>query len=197
MKKSVFTAALVFAAVFVLGGCGGNISADGSGKKPATDDRIYNNVADFSSKQGWQGWHYLYRDSMGEIYKMTFDLDTGRWNGRDFYCYNRIGEQHPGNNTETLIGWQATVDGSVSVAGTVVRNPVDFSGDGVFYYVTLNDREEDDYLFSVVVEEDEKTPYKIEFTADVKAGDMLYFCINGNANNSFDSTCSNITIQYR
>ena len=164
---------------------------------PSTDDRVYNNVADFSSQQGWNGWYYLYRDSMGEIYSMTFDLDTGRWNGRDFYCYNSIGEQHPGNNTETIIAWKATVNGTVSVSGSVVRNPVDWKGDGVFYYVTLNQTEDEDYLFSTVVEALNKDPYAIEFETQVKAGDILYFCINGNVNNSYDSTCSNITIQYK
>ena len=171
---------------------------DGNDKEGANgeDTRVYNNVQDFSSLQGWNGWYYLYRDSMGEIYKMTFDLDGGRWNGRDFYCYNAVGEQHPGNNTETIIGWKASVNGTVKVSGNVVRNPADWSGDGVFYYVTLNENDED-YLYSTLIEPLERTPYEFAFEAEVKAGDMIYFCINLNANNSFDSTCSNITIEYK
>lgn len=192
MKKFILVA-MTFAMLFGACAC----SRETEQEKPTTDDRVYNNVADFSSQQGWNGWYYMYRDSMGEIYKMTFDLDSGRWNGRDFYCYNAIGEQHPGNNTETLIAWQASVDGTVSVTGSVVRNPVDWAGDGVFYYVTLGETDDEDYLFSTVVEEDEREPYAIEFETPVKAGDMLYFCINGNASNSYDSTCSNITIQYK
>lgn len=192
MKKILLTI-LTLSMLFALAACGGS----GEQAGPATDDRVYNNVADFSSQQGWNGWQYLYRDSMGEIYKMTFDLDTGRWNGRDFYCYNAIGEQHPGNNTETIIGWQATVDGTVSVSGSVVRNPVDWSGDGIFYYVTLNQTEDEDYLFSTVVEAQEREPYPFAFETKVKAGDILYFCINGNVNNSYDSTASNITIEYK
>ena len=199
MKKAIVKAAALLATAataFALCACG---ETGGNANDPDTnrrDERVYNNVQDFSSLQGWNGWHYLYRDAMGEIYKMTFDLDGGRWNGRDFYCYNSPTEQHPGNNTETIIGWKATVNGKVQVTGSVTRNPADWSGDGVFYYVTLNE-EEDDYLFSPLIEPLEKTPYEMEFEADVKAGDMLYFCINLNANNSFDSTQSNITIQYK
>ena len=193
MKKFVLIA-IVFALLLAVCACAPD---EEQSQQPATDDRVYNNVADFSTQQGWNGWYYMYRDSMGEVYNMTFDLDAGRWNGRDFYCYNSIGEQHPGNNTETLIVWKATVDGTVAVSGSVVRNPVDWGGDGVFYYVTLGVSEEEEYLFSTVVEEDEREPYAIEFETPVKAGDLICFCINGNANNSYDSTCSNITIQYK
>ena len=191
MKKSAYFAALSLCAVTALSvcGCGEQPSA------PQTDSRVYNNVADFSSRQGYLGWHYLYRDSMGEIYKMTFDYGTGRWNGRDFYCYNSPVEQHPGNNVETLIGWQATVEGRVQVTGSVTRNPADWSGDGVFYYVTLNDGEED-YLFSALIGAEVPDPYAVSFEAQVKAGDMLYFCINGNGNNSYDITVSDITVKY-
>ena len=162
---------------------------------PAVEDRVYNNVADFSSQQGWNGWYYAYRDSMGNVYYMVFDLDTGRWNGRDYYCCIGIGEQHPGNNSETLIIWEAPKDGSVSVSGSVVRCPADWMGDGVFYYVTLNDSEES-YLWSQLVEPLERNPYELTFTTEVKRGDRLMFCINGNASNAYDSTRSNITIEY-
>lgn len=198
MRKTFIKAAalmLTAATAVALCACGDGDPNDGSDPN-AKDTRVYNNVQDFSSLQGWNSWYYLYRDAMGEVYKMTFDLDGGRWNGRDFYCYNSPTEQHPGNNTETIVGWKATVNGTVKVNGSVVRCPADWSGDGVFYYVTLNGDEEN-YLFSTLIEPLERTPYEFAFEQEVKAGDMLYFCINLNANNSYDSTCSNITIEYK
>lgn len=73
MKKFILVA-MTFAMLFGACAC----SRETEQEKPTTDDRVYNNVADFSSQQGWNGWYYMYRDSMGEIYKMTFDLDSGR-----------------------------------------------------------------------------------------------------------------------
>lgn len=157
----------------------------------------YNNITDFSNRQGWRNWYYLYGDVEAPEY-MVFDLDNGRWNGRDWYSFMEIRQFHPGNNGETILGFKAPKKGTLDVSGTITRCPTDFNAqnaDGVFVYAVYNTTE-NDYLYSETLAKDAKDPYAVAFTQEVKAGEMLYFVLNANGNNSFDNTRFDITVKY-
>ena len=155
----------------------------------------FNNVTDFSNKHGYKNWYYMYGD-VDDPRLMVFDMDIGRWNGKDFYAFMEIGQIHPGNNTETFYGFKAPKDGTLHVSGDVKRTPTAYGeGDGVFTYIAFNNSE-NDYLFSKTKNKDDNTVSEFEFDVEVKAGDMLFFVTNASANNSYDNTKWNIDIAY-
>ncbi|MGN1100159.1 MAG: hypothetical protein ACI4S9_07405 [Christensenellales bacterium] len=152
---------------------------------------------DFSNAQGYRNWYYLYGNTDGDLNYMTFDLDEGKWRGKDFYSKNGINEQHPGNNTETIIGFYCDRNGEISVQGSVTRCPVDWMGDGLFFYAAYYSGSlSDEYLTSFSIDALEKKPYEYEFTKKVKKGDFIYFAVNANGNNSYDSVRNSINIKY-
>lgn len=172
-------------------------------RKPETSTReedlnTYSFVRDFSNMHGYRGWSYCYGD-VEEPKKMTYDLELCVWRGRDFYAYMKINEQHPGNNSETIIAFTAPKAGMVSVTGSIIRCPAQWSGDGVFFYVValINEKLEDDYLTSTIVGELQEEAFEYTFTKKLSANDTLYFVINPNKDNSHDQVRNDIVIEFQ
>lgn len=186
------TAACIFTAAG-LAGCG-----DGNDGKPVEVLSSYNNITDFSNKQGWRNWYYLYGDVEEPSY-MVFDMDGARWNGRDFYSFIEIRQFHPGNNGESILGFKAPKSGTLKIDGVIKRCPTDFNAqnaDGVFVYVT-SDKNLENYLWDKIISKDSREEHTFALEPKVKAGEFIYFILNPNGNNSFDNTSFDITISYK
>lgn len=169
-------------------------SACTTGKKET--DTSFDFVNDFANVQGYKNWYYFYGDTEEPKY-MIFDVDYNMWRGRDFYSRVQINEQHPGNNTETIIAFKAPKDGKLKVDGSIVRCPAVWDGDGVFFYISYFYKViAEEYMFSANIDTMDKTPTEYSFELEVKKDAFLYFTINANSSNTYDAVTNQILIKY-
>ncbi len=159
----------------------------------------YDFKRDFSNKQGYRGWYYLYGDTSGKLYPMTYNETVGMYRGADFWSRISIHDNIPGLNTETVIGFKAPEKCKAKVSVSIFRNPPDGykSGqDGVWFFGFKNKfGSGDSLLFSEQVVDSEYTLHTFEFTAQVNGGDMLYFALNANNNQNNDNCVISINIK--
>lgn len=197
MKKILAIAALALC-VLPLAACGGQ-RGETEKEEPQTELLSeYDFVRDFSSMQGYRGWNYYRADLEGNLSPMTYHEDYGMYRGADYWMKIGIYEVVPGLNAESVISFTSPADTHLDVKATIFRNPPDgyASGqDGVWFYGVLNDFNSPDLLFSEIVAENEYVLHEIEFSVDVKKGDVIYFSLNNNGGQNNDNSVIRINIK--
>ena len=196
MKKILALAAL-FLCVLPLAACGGNKE---TGKEEPQQELLpeYDFVRDFSSMQGYRGWNYYRGDLDGNLFPMTYHEDYGMYRGADYWMKIGIYEVVPGLNAESVISFTSPADTRLDVTATIFRNPPDGFGagqDGVWFYGVLNDYTSEDLLFSEIVAENEYVLHTVEFSQDVKKGDVIYFALSCNGGQNNDNSVIRINIK--
>lgn len=201
MKKTariLFLAAAVLLILFAAAGCKKEPEQENTADIP----NVYNNYDDFSTLHGYMGWYYMFgnlSDSEADstLSKMVFDLDIGRWNGKDFYVFIEKNQMHPGNNSEVILGWKAPKSGSITLDCTVTHCPTDptaVTADGVLFYVQKGFS--DEYVMSKQIARDDVEEHKMSDNLTVKKDEMIFFVINAAGNNSYDNTRVLANIEY-
>ena len=160
----------------------------------------YGFVQDFSNKQGYRGWWYLFGDENSDTgySPMTYHEDFAEYRGEDFWSRISIYNTIPGLNSEVAVAFQVPRACTASVVSTIYRNPPDGFGigqDGVWYYAFANEfTTADELLFSEYVVDDEIMLHTLTFERVCEEGDVLYFVINSRANQSNDNCVFDISI---
>ncbi|MFD2328520.1 FG-GAP-like repeat-containing protein [Cohnella sp. GCM10020058] len=147
----------------------------------------YQASALFSKGQGWYGWSY--KQWNGSAYSdMTWNSAAGRWQGTQPYVLILADRQHP-DTYDAVRAWTAPYAGTVTVSGTVRLEST--GGDGIVAAVKKNGT-------TVWGPQTVTTTTGMahSFTVSVAAGDVLYFIVNKNGTNSYDTTIWNPTIAY-
>ncbi|OGX68648.1 MAG: hypothetical protein A2189_01195 [Paenibacillus sp. RIFOXYA1_FULL_44_5] len=142
----------------------------------------------FSKGQGWYGWSYNQWDGVGYS-NMTWDNTNNYWIGSQPYSLIGSNWQHPDLN-DSARTWTAPYSGTVRIQGTVQKQTS--SGDGVIVKIIKN---------STVIWGPQTitttTGMSHDFTTTVNAGDSIYFIVNKNGDNSYDTTNWDPIIAYQ
>lgn len=143
----------------------------------------------FSSAQGANQWSY-YQLQSSAYSPMTWDAAASMWRGGDG-GFPLIGASsvHPGGNSDVVIKWNAPASGTYRITGTVADGDSS-CGDGVI----VNILQDSTTLWSAAVANGNTTGNNHSFSANLAAGDSLYFIVNRNASYDCDTTVWNPTV---
>lgn len=143
-------------------------------------------TTEFSSTQGTNGWYY--KEWNGSTY-LNMTLDGSRWKGSETYSLIMNNAQHPGANVDSSRIWQASTNANIEIKGNAKMNQ---SGlDGVIVSILKNSQ----VIWTRAIEAtDTVTGVNFDILTNVVPGDNIYFKVNKNINNYFDSTLINPTI---
>jgi hypothetical protein len=153
------------------------------------DRNSYDASTDFTGKSGEAGWRYLEYDD--GLYKgTTWDSTQYRWTGSDPYLLVSAGGGHPAGGNDSVRAWTAPRAGTVRVTALNGISSANGSGaDGVGVKIVKHPGGTQVWPASGYqpVAPGTTTPFgAVEVT--VAKGDSLYFHINQNGNNSYDTT---------
>lgn len=152
----------------------------------------YQFSADFSSAQGQNQWYY--KQSDGTKYSdMAWDSANSRWKGAQTFNLITGAWMHPDAN-DAVIAWVAPWAGTIRLNANTISNPVG-GGDGVKVKV-MKDLAQVWPLSgwqSIASNSSVNFP-DTEIT--VNQLDIIYFIVNKNGNNSFDTTFWNPSVSY-
>jgi len=152
--------------------------------------QVYQASVGFSSTQGANGWYYQQWD--GSTYSnMTW---TGsNWKGTDTYCLIGSKIQHPDNH-DSVRKWVAPESGTVKITsdGKISVGP---NGDGVRVKVLKNNKDIWPSSGWQTIPANSSISFPEKYV-NVEAGDALYFIVNKNGTNSYDSTTWDPVITY-
>lgn len=167
-----------------------------SGEQEVLDS--YGFVQDFSDRQGYRGWWYLFGDSAEGFKPMTYHEDFGEYRGEDYWSRLSVYDSIPGLNSEIAVGFSVPKTCTLSVSSTIYRHPPEGFGigqDGVWYYSYCNSfTDAEELLFSEMIVDTEITVHTLTYETQVQEGDMLYFVINSRTNQSNDNCVLDIRI---
>ena len=137
----------------------------------------------FSSTQGQNNWHYLYRTD-GNLYQMSWDDINSRWMGIEPYLLIGKGWFHPGPDYEAVLRWIAPSTGSITISGTVLHNQPGCSSraDGVEVKILHESSE----IWSNELTRVDSIAHEI--SSNITAGESISFVVSSGANNDCDST---------
>lgn len=154
----------------------------------------YNLTQDFSAEQGTSGWYYLESDGVSYS-EMVWNAETNRWNGSNTYSLIWAPAQLHPDGLDTVVGWKAPNSGTVLVLGNPKKAALGY--DGVKVKIKRNDQQiwpENNQWQNIAG--DDALGYLHRFTLEISEGDMLYFIVNQNGDNSADETYWSPTIIY-
>ncbi|MFC5404746.1 hypothetical protein [Cohnella soli] len=143
----------------------------------------YQASANFSSTQGSANWYYQEWNGTAYSNLATYDAVNQQWVGSQPYVLVMKNAQHPDTN-DSVRKWVAPANGYVNVKGNVRMYAS--GGDGV--KVTIKQNNTTVWGTQTIAGTDTTTGIDHDFTVAVAAGDALYFIVNKNGNNYFDST---------
>ncbi len=152
--------------------------------------------ANFSSTQGDSQWYY--QEYTGGAYvNMTYNNAGGYWNGSAEFLQIRPDGVHPVDGKDAVIVWRATKPGVVAVTTQRGRIGVGNGGGADGTRIKIVKSRVENPNVTTPVWPASGTPQTIpagqtiDFTpliVSVGVGDLLYFQVNANANQGFDST---------
>jgi hypothetical protein len=141
----------------------------------------------FSSTQGNNQWSYQQGTQAGVYSDMTWIPDSNWWKGDQQYCITGNSFQHP-DAKDSVRKWVAQKDGVINIFGVAKRSSNE--GDGVKISIKRNET----LLYeSGIIKGGED---KHSLTTKVSRGDAIYFIVNQNIENSYDTTAWNPNIYY-
>ncbi|THF76737.1 glycosyl hydrolase family 28 protein [Cohnella fermenti] len=155
---------------------------------------VYNASTDFLSYQGGWNWNYL-QGNAASYTSMSWNATDRTWRGTN--TWNLIhdgGLMHP-DADDTVRAWTAPVSGTISVTGTARKQDTN-GGDGVRFKILKNTAQLWPASGWQTIAFNDATGVSHALTVSVTAGDVLYFVLNKNASNSFDTTYWSPTITY-
>jgi hypothetical protein len=144
----------------------------------------------FSNVQGKNNWYYQFWN--GSSYSnMSFDSTRNIW----LATYpNLVGSssQHPGTNADSVRKWVAPQAGTINITGNVAKTDAG-GGDGIVVRISKNSTS----LWSASIAYNNMKGYNVDLTTNVVTGDAIYFILNRNGSELFDSTGWNPKIAYK
>jgi hypothetical protein len=144
----------------------------------------------FSNVQGKNNWYYQFWN--GSSYSnMSFDSTNNAWLGTYPNLVSSTG-QHPGVSTDSVRKWVAPQSGTINITGNVAKSDLR-SGDGVSVKVLKNSTN----LWSALIAYNDGVGRNIDVTTNVVTGDAIYFILNRNGSELYDSTNWNPKIAYK
>ncbi|MFA5794468.1 MAG: fibronectin type III domain-containing protein [Candidatus Brocadiia bacterium] len=167
----------------------GNIS----GTSASTDNAfvfVYQASTGFTSTQGANNWYY--QEWTGGFYQdMNWDPANNRWQGS--YVYNLLWSSacHP-DTYEPARKWMSPANYGLTITGNVQKSNLG-GGDGITASIYNNTNP----LWSQAVVFNDNVGYNYVLNTVVSSGDAVYFRVNQNANNSYDSTTFNPVVRLR
>jgi hypothetical protein len=144
-------------------------------------------IAAYGNQQGNDNWFYQEWNGLqysNLIYK------NGRWEGSSPYTLITRDNQHP-SKMDSVRKWVAPRTGLIWIAGNVAKSDIS-GGDGVTAKILKNRIQ----LWSRMLAYNDSIGYEMGISVAVQKGDAIYFTINQNANNAYDSTRWNPSIAY-
>lgn len=150
---------------------------------------LYAAAADFSGSQDFRNWSYL--DShLAPLPR--YDSANNRWaKPREPYLLIWSDGCHPGPTLGAVRRWTATMSGPINIAGNA--HDLDAGGgDGVIAAIRQNGVE----IWSRSIANGDAVGARFSLNVTVHVGDTIDFAVDAGANNWWDSTYFNPTIQY-
>ena len=150
-------------------------------------DRTNNTVLkDAFGQHGTDGWYYGSSDWNGSSFaKLPYDKENGRYydGGKPELKADFV---EPGNGKSAAYKWVVAKDGTINVKGSYTKfaNSADDSADGTCMRIILNDA--DKKYIGTNSRYDQEKSESFDETFDVKAGDILYFVVSPETNDSYD-----------
>lgn len=154
----------------------------------------YNATTDFQEYQG--AWNWYYQEWNGSSYaNLTWHAADKQWRGS--YFYNTIwngGAMHPDTN-DTVRVWLAPISGTVRITGNVKKGSV--GGDGVRVKMMKNDTQVWPASGYQMIAQNDVIGINHDVNVTVSASDKVYFLLNKNGNNGYDTTIWSPDITYQ
>jgi len=152
---------------------------------------VFNSAPDFSNVQGQRNWHYQY--ATGATYAdMQWDAPSGRWNGSETYLLIMNGALHPGNNGDAVLKWVAPAPGIVRVTGTVRKGDIR-GGDGILASIAQGTN----FVWGPApVAFNDATGTNHDIALQVRESDFIYFRVNANSGDAYDTTLWSPSVFY-
>ncbi|HEY0829259.1 MAG TPA: hypothetical protein VGE40_14255 [Bacilli bacterium] len=146
----------------------------------------FNAKDDFSSEQGREQWYYF--QSNGTSYAtMYWSAENSRWQGSNPYTLIMNSKQHPDGN-DSVRAWAAPRAGTISITSSGSISVSNGSlADGVKVRVLKNTTN----VWPASGWQTVAAGGSVSFpstTITVAQGDILYFAVNQNINNAYDTT---------
>ncbi|MFF2912522.1 RHS repeat domain-containing protein [Paenibacillus sp. NPDC057934] len=149
----------------------------------------------YGSEQGKDNWYYQIWN--GTKYEdMTWDVANSRWKGKNNWDLITKEWMHPDGN-DVALKWSAPQSGSVRVAGSVSKHPVNLEGDGVRVKVMKNNTQIWPVSGWQTIQGNDAIGVALNLTVNVNKGDAIYFVVNQNGDFGWDATRWNPTIFYQ
>ncbi|MCK5629234.1 MAG: LamG domain-containing protein [Nanoarchaeota archaeon] len=157
----------------------------------------FNSKEDFSIiRQGNNGWFYMYYDFNTESYKyMDRGIDVWgqeRWKSQDGRCifHNQGIHTHPHQTCDSVLSWRSPFDKTVRIFGRVASSDTG-GGDGTYVKLLKNNN----LLWESDVPYNDKIGKKFDLQIDIEEGDIIYLRTNKKANELYDSTFFNVSLE--
>ncbi|MDG0794290.1 hypothetical protein OMP38_28220 [Cohnella ginsengisoli] len=147
---------------------------------------VFNASTDFLTYQGGWNWNYL-QGNAAPYTSMAWNATDKTWRGTN--AWNIIhdgGLMHP-DADDTVRAWTAPVTGTVRVTGNARKQDTN-GGDGVRIKILKNAAQLWPASGWQAIAYNDATGVSHSLTVNVTAGDVLYFVLDKNGNNSFDTT---------
>ncbi len=126
---------------------------------------------------------------------MTWDAANNRWKGAQTYAIIGSTWQHPDTN-DSVRAWQVPKAGTIRIAGKPKKQAGSGGGDGVRVKIVQNSSQIWPSSGWKTLASNNFTGINHDVTANVAAGDWIYFIVNKNGTNIEDTTEWNPTIAY-
>jgi YD repeat-containing protein len=172
---------------FVINKNGANANDSTSWKPVITYVESQSAYEAYGNIQGNGNWYY---QEWNEKEYTDLKYKNGYWEGSSPYTIINKDIHHPAE-TDSVRTWIAPKSGLIRVTGNVAKSDIN-GGDGVVAKVLKKDIQ----LWSQTVAYNDSTGYEVGVTVAVNAGDPIYFVINKNGTNAYDSTSWKPIIAY-
>lgn len=149
--------------------------------------QITTSAGAYSNNQGAGNWYYQQWD--GSKYS-NMQYKNGHWEGASTATFIEQSRQHPDQN-DSVRKWIAPMAGMIYISGNVAKYDPN-GGDGVTVSVLKNKV----VIWSKQLRYNDTAGYNLTLTAGVSQGDVIYFVVNRNGDNSYDTTSWNPSIAY-
>ena len=150
----------------------------------------YTASVDFSSTQGENQWAYQQWNGFNYV-DMSWISASNWWKGTQSFCLVMSNCQHP-DAYDSVRKWIAPQSGTITIKGKVYKQMA--GGDGVNVKIMKN---------SAVIwgtynlANDDLAGLTHTIAATVNSGDAIYFIVNQNVNNGYDTTMWDPSIYYQ
>lgn len=154
----------------------------------------YSFIDGFSSIQGLNQWYY--KEWNGSNYAdMVWDSAKGRWQGSNTYCIIGEGWLHPDTN-DVVLTWKAPKDGVVTIRGTMEHGTL--NGDGTLTRIMKQNGSNVTQIWPSSGPQEIKPNLVAQHILQVwvSTNDLIYFHVNQNSNNAYDSMDWDPVISY-